>query len=380
MLLFVFTLPLWRNINTIMLWFFVAGWLIVSTYKVKIQILKQNKISFILFLLLYLLYTFSGLIEGDFKPMERKLALVIIPLLVFSTEKKHLNIKSIFTAFGLGIVIAMLISWGAIIESIFDRPKDYYIEQAQYFFEWRYTGDNLTSVLGLHPSYLALMLVFFLSILLYERTFISIKKRKIIFLIIIILFLFFLIETASRIAIIALILIFILKNIKKVTIKKSFFSLIIFAILFFISLKFDYLLKKMINLMTGDERIHRWIEIFKVLITKNYWFIGFGETGSEKLYLEAYKNGGFILAYKNKYNAHNQFLEVLIKMGLPGLIVYTYLFYHFIKKTKLIKIAFYFFLIFFLFSLGESFFERSKGLFLFTFFYSILIKHYQKNE
>jgi O-antigen ligase len=140
--------------------------------------------------------------------------------------------------------------------------------------------------------------------------------------------------------------------------------------------QFDFFHKKIILLISGEERIFRWKYIADLFFQKPHWYLGLGEKQATEMYLQAYQNGHFDLAFQKQYNAHNQFLELFFKAGVFGLAVFSGIWYYFVKKTKLKKDALYFFITFIIFSLAESFLQRNKGIFIFAVFYSFYLLFY----
>ena len=80
-----------------------------------------------------------------------------------------------------------------------------------------------------------------------------------------------------------------------------------------------------------------------------------------------------------KYHAHNQYLQILLDIGLIGFIPFILLFVYFlrfcyyIKDKKLKMIAINFILIIGINFLFESMFERYSGISFFAFFYCLFI-------
>ena len=108
-------------------------------------------------------------------------------------------------------------------------------------------------------------------------------------------------------------------------------------------------------------------------------FYGYG-IGGTKVHLKRqnWKNGFMRLGEKYNYNAHNDFLQLTIEIGVLGFIllsvIYSNLLIGSIKKKQ--KIFTYIFLIFLLNSLVESILVRQGGIIIFTLFvtlYSIVI-------
>ncbi len=375
---FVGTLPLFLKINTIILWFFILGSIILSYKNKDWRInLKNNRLVLLTLLVLFVLgFFFSEYSNMAIKKIIKNLPLFIIPLFVLSHNKKTFNIKGIYISLGIGLFIGMLICWFQILMSIMSNNTP--VEQAKYFFEWIYTSWNLVSPLDTHPSYFAILIVVFLTAIIINDNFKNIRRNRLKLGVLIFPFFLFLIETSSRIGVITLFVILLIYSVRKLRLKGLFLMIAVLFLIVFFSLKFDYLGSKFSNIFNSEgeikiERYYRWKEIIKVFNEEDKWLLGVGLDSVDKIYERAYINGNFSLAFESNYNAHNQYIEFLVSNGILGLFVYIFVFFIFIYKTRLKQETLSFFIIFLLFSLSESVFRRSQGVFVFSFLYSLLI-------
>jgi O-antigen ligase len=384
---FVGTLPLFLNLNTIALWCLVLSSILTIRSHDGILNLKRNISGLMPIFLLFLLFVIGLLLSKDTNrslvDIGRTVPLLLIPAVVFLHKKKDFDIRRLFIALGIGLSIGMLICWYAIFVSILS--KTYPIKQASYFFEWIYTDINLVKPLGVHPSYFAILLVLFISALLFDNHFKNLRQNKIFFFLLLVPFAVFLIETSSRIGILVLLTIICVYVIKNLNFKSLASLVLLILVIAALSLKFDYLglkFQKIIN-SKGEitvERLGRWKEILKVFNEKDKLLLGVGSGDAKLVYQRAYYNGRYDLAFKENYNAHNQYLEFLVSNGIIGLIIYLSVFYVFIKQTQLKSKSLHFFIAFILFSFSETFLDRSQGVMIFSFFYAFLIVYYKPLE
>jgi len=383
--LFVGTLPLSRAMNTIFLWPMVLSWIFVSDFKSKLYILKSNKTSFLVIISIHLLY-WIGLLTSEnrretFSFIEHSLALIIIPLIILSTQKYLFNLKKIIISLGVGIAITMIISWSYILIDILFAPNP--LEQSKYIFQWLYTDWNLFKYVDIHPTYFSLMLVLLASSLIIDDSFSSFRSNKVNFVLTIFMLTIFLLEANSRVSLIAFVAILTLIGIKQFSGKQRVYLLFGITMILLIGSQFTYLSSKFSKIFDSNgnlnfERLLRWKEIIKVFLSKNQLLFGIGAGDTKEIFNQAYINGNFKLAFSKGYNAHNQYLEFFVSNGILGIIVYLFSIVYFAIKTRLKSIAFIFFTIIILFSTTESFLNRSKGVFFFATFYSLLIVVYQK--
>tara|TARA_R110002050_G_scaffold269011_1_gene411204 strand:- start:720 stop:1991 length:1272 start_codon:yes stop_codon:yes gene_type:complete len=385
--LFVATLPLWENLNTIVLWFFVASSLFILKPKVRFQNLKENKTALYFLVALFLLFIlgwfFSTNVKDALRDIERSLGLVIIPFIILSHKRADFNLKRTYTFFGIGLFTGMVICWAYIIESILTNATPWV--QAGYFFKWIYNGWNALIPLEGHPSYFAVMLVIFILGIIRMPEFINLRKNKLKLVLLLAPFFLFLIETSSRIGIICLVVMIVITIFRKLEIKKIFYFIGLVILLAILSLKFDYLGTKFSAIVDTQgnvtlDRYPRWIAILSEFDDRGNYIFGVGTGDSQALYNLAYSKGDFTIALNNRYNAHNQYLEFLVSNGILGLLIFLIVLFIFYRKTKLRGEALTFFVIIALFSFSESIFGISKGVFIFAFFYSFFIVWYPNTK
>lgn len=381
---YVATLPLFLNINTIALWLFVLASVLTLKLHNALTNLKNNLSSLVPIVMLFLLYVLGLWLSKDTNrvivDIGRTAPLVIIPFMVFMHGQSNFNIKRIFIALGVGLGIGMIICWYHIVVSILSHRDP--LSQATYFFKWIYTDINLVRPLDGHPSYFAILLVIFISALLFDKHFKGLRKNKVKMGVLLAPFLLFLVETNSRIGIIVLLTIILVNAFRRMSLK---LLVLAFSFLFMIgalSFKFDYLSTKFGQVVSLEgeitlERVGRWKEILNVFNEREAYVLGVGSGDARLVYRRAYYNGGYDLALKENYNAHNQYIEFLVSNGILGLVIYITVFAVFMKKTRLEANALHFAIAFILFSISETFLGRSQGVMMFSFFYAFLIVYYK---
>src|SRR5690606_5764604 len=149
--------------------------------------------------------------------------------------------------------------------------------------------------------------------------------------------------------------------------------------------KADYLLFKSGQIVDIDgnitfDRYQRWADILHVFDKQNSYLFGIGTGDVQALYNQAYVYGSHKTAYFNSYNAHNQYIEFFVAMGVVGFLYYLFVLGYWIKATQLKGIALAVLLIIALFSISESIFKRSQGVFIFAYFYSVTVLIYNEKR
>jgi len=124
---------------------------------------------------------------------------------------------------------------------------------------------------------------------------------------------------------------------------------------------------------SATYRLAEW-ESAAALIADNFW-IGTGFGDNRDALIETYRAKQFWEGLSKRYNAHNQYLESFIAIGLVGLsLLLLSLFYYLIafwKKGDYLNVLNLLFLMICL--LTESMFERMWGILLFTLFFPLMM-------
>ena len=119
-------------------------------------------------------------------------------------------------------------------------------------------------------------------------------------------------------------------------------------------------------------------------ILKRHGLAGVGTGDVQDSLQKAYENRKFYFAsIYNRYNAHNEYLQITLANGLPGLLILlSCIFYpllHYRKKFSG-NIYFLFLLLFAVIGITESILEVNKGIIWYSFFNSIFAFGYLKSD
>ena len=119
-------------------------------------------------------------------------------------------------------------------------------------------------------------------------------------------------------------------------------------------------------------------------ILRNYFLTGVGTGDVQGSLQKAYENRKFYFASRyNKYNAHNEYLQITLANGLPGLLIFlsciAYPLVHYRKKFYGITYLL-FLVVFTLAAVSESILEVNKGIMWYSFFNSIFAFGYLKSD
>lgn len=233
---------------------------------------------------------------------------------------------------------------------------------------------------GFHPTYMGMYSIISLIFLEREKLF-KINNIKILLITINILFIVF---SASRIAIIALLLIFILRAIFE---RKKRYLIIVggaFSSLFlFYLLSNDFRFK--VNQLTSFKGFDHYdnndygsvsVRVAKIKAAKKVWldnkWFGVGTGGLTESLIKEYRSKEIECwpCAQRRYNPHNQYLSILSGHGLIGFFIFAllmiFLLYRAFKDRNYVLLELV--LLFLIIGFTESILERQKGLMLFTFF------------
>jgi len=122
-----------------------------------------------------------------------------------------------------------------------------------------------------------------------------------------------------------------------------------------------------------EPRVARWEAIMELV--KHSPVIGYGNGSESKLLKEKYFEKGLYISYLNEFNTHNQYLAILLKTGIIGLLLFLFILYFgyesAMRKGDLLLLSFM--VITTVVSLSENILDLNKGIFFYGFFFSFLL-------
>ncbi len=388
LLIFCFIIPFFPQLGAILSIIFFLFWLLEGNFSQRFRILKTEKYRFcfllpVLFFMCHCIrFLFSTNDAGyELFDIQTKLFLFILPLLflvlpldLFSRKKVNYYFIAFICGF-LSYSVYTLIR--ALYSCIFQGAL------FQYEFFYSYLSDYI------HPSYASLFGIFALLFCFYLRE----QKEKIlprwlceIFIWIIPAYICLL---SSRIGIISLILVLLILTFYRIHKKKRYWSLISLMVLLIVlsvaaiqkteiakarynDVKSIIISSKNTSNTSNNEnvRIVLWKSAFNGFLHGNIW-IGEGPAKVKStIAKEAEKLNAPAVAGSN-YNAHNQFLQTLLALGIIGFVILLSCFV--VPFCIGIKYRLYFLIIFIVVltinNLAESMLEVFKGNLFFGFFF-----------
>ncbi|WP_299455630.1 O-antigen ligase [uncultured Microscilla sp.] len=392
-LLVTITLPISMLANNISIVLMLLVWISEGKWRTKIQNLQYNKISLI-FLSFYVLHLIGMLYTNNksegFIELEKRLSLLIFPLVLGSTTKQFT--KSQFHFILKTFVFSCTLASATMLLHAVYRVT----EQNQDIKVLFYDLLSMSSIIKMHPIYIAMYMGFCLFIILYflQSFWKSISiLTKIGSIILFIYTLGFIFLTGARMPIISTVLIIIIQFItgykkQTLTTNAALISLFI-GVVIIVIMKFDVLQHRfkiiyetnISQIFSKDYQYHndhqnafsmrlvKWrcsVEI----IYENFLF-GVGTGDAEDQLVICYdqkKFWGRLAGYR--FNSHNIYLQDWLRLGLIG---FTLLMLSFIlpiikavKHKKGLYLAFI--TLFMLCGTTESLINANKGIIFFAFF------------
>jgi O-antigen ligase len=359
----------------------------VSAYR------KPTKILFFLFIIYYI-WQVVGLIYSDDTKMALsnlfgRLSLVLFPLvLVIPGEmiKKKINLLIRVFAASTFFFILVCFSYALYRSTHFQNGLLIFNPHPPEFFWLNYFySSELT--LNQHPSYISMyvLLAFFICFESYFDHTLNIRQRILWFVIGLLLLVtqYFLSSRAGILISLILVPLYLIIKLRQLGKSKHVWIWIVIILIAFVPFviknqRVDYLFGRIFNNPVGyerkqDPRFTIWksgIEIAK----KNLLFgVGIGDVRTE-LSLEYQRRGEEQMAIE-RFNAHNQFLEVLLENGIIGLIIFLSIFstmiYIAFRTNNLLYLVFIIMILMFFFF--ETVLYRLAGVSFFSLFSFLLL-------
>ncbi len=316
----------------------------------------------------------------------RQLAILIFPVLFSLTglnlEKYKLNLICIF---GFTCTATILYLYADALHHI-----SYFHLPLSSLFTLIFMNHNFSIPIEIHATYLSVYTAFSLFAFLYLILMKQKLSKKWIYIISAIVLSAGLIQLSSRAVFIAFLLTvnlaftFILFQGRKrilFFLAAFFISVITLAVIYNVdSFKTRYInelktdLTSHVKIIENTEpRLARWNATIELI--KKSPVIGYGTGSEKKLLKEKYYEKRLYISYLNEFNAHSQYLSMLIKTGIIGLALFIYILYFgFASAIRMKDILFFsFMLIITIVSVSENILDLNKGIFFYSFFFPLFL-------
>ena len=377
-----FCLPMGRYVPNITT-FLVANWLLELGFIEKLKKFIQQPMAWLLMLvyvtvLIGLTYA-KDKISGEFDA-QVKLTMLVFPFVLSTIPQfNKKQVQALFISFLFGCFIASLL---CLVRSL----GIYQWSGENYFFYYKFS-------FLMHPSYFAMYLCFAVAIILYvliEYPIYLYRSVKIGFFFLLFFFLVMIVLLSSKAGLLVLVLLLFV-SILHLIFQRQHYRLGIISLLFIIVAALSipktapptyqriktalYEIDNEKNLKSGGVafRMQIW-GIVKEAVKDDLW-IGVGTGDEANALVEKYKELNLKKATSQRLNAHNQFLQVLLALGLMGLIPFlASLLIPFIISIKRKQHLYFLFLSIIIINfLTEAMLERQAGVMFYAFFNAVFL-------
>lgn len=382
-----FLLPLGINLSTP---FFIISIIlgVVNMFKSERRFISDNKAVLLFpvyFIVLSLSLLYTDHLADGIELVQRSLSLLLFPIIFLFVKEDALTVRKLFNFLLLGLIVSFFINFSIAINnslSVVQGTDDVTIIEIGSLMKtitlgWNYFVGAEFSVL-VNPSYVSVYILLVLSYFLKKELISGVR-----FFIVVLLFLY-LFLLASKVAYFLLFMMSILLIFKIKNRSKKYMMVIMFFLGLIVFLNnpriFDFYsrVKVFENTMeydhTASEKSRALIWQTSFQLIKEAPLLGYGVGDANDILIEKYKELGYSHNYKNKYNAHNQFLQTFLQTGIIGFGVLLFIFILLALRMKRSSNEFAVFLIFFISLIFESMLVRFNGIVFFSIVIPLLLK------
>lgn len=377
---FLITLPVKENFNSMAMILLSTFAFLLILFKQKLEVKRLKKFIplFIFYGILLISVVYSEDTKQALKMANRWLPFLLLPL-IFSvitiSKKQYLRLMKIFIVW-----MAMLCVYSHTVVLI----NLYHNNDVLYnIFNSHYSYLSLSEeTIDLHSTYYAYLIivavVFLINFLFSERRW----KIRLLYFVLIAYFTFFIFHLSARLPIAVL---FVFYNMALIyyffTQKKIWKGILFLVVLYFISslviynvritrYRFQQLLGFTYSDGThhedGRDKILQWEA---GIAANKHLIFGNGVGDANQSIFDSYIERGLPKYAEREYNAHNQFIQTYIGMGLAGVVALLFIFFYYFRASYRNGNFTGYSLLFLTFILyqTESYLERHVGVVMFVF-------------
>lgn len=370
--LFILSYLFFPHINSLSVVILTLNWLIEGQFVQKFKSSYKNKFIS-LFISLYIIFgigiLYSEILPEALSHAETKLGILILPVIFGTTDLSKKYFDLFLKLFVAAVSFALLICYGNLILSIIYSEPESAISSI----------SNFHNILGIHRTYFGLSIAFSICIVVYfliskakaEKSYRNLLILTLVFLLISILVL------GSRMPTLSLALLFLILFIRYIgksskRLKLSLTVLVIaFAIIGILLFKYSSSFDKY-KKISSDLRFEIW-PVAANLMQESLPF-GYGTGDVKEIRNRYYLEHGMKDLYERNLNFHNQYLETILQVGIPGIIILIAVLiiplYLSVKHKNFLYFSFLFLIIFGF--LTESMLHTQKGVLFYAFFNSFI--------
>jgi O-antigen ligase len=396
LILITFTLPFYHiQLNSLLILLFSLNWLLDRTALRNLPKAISNALflSFISFFFLHvagMIYT-HNFSAGTFA-IERKLSFLALPLILFTSP--YLNKRTIHLALLSFVFSCLFITVYALVRTSMLDAEGWKAFHGYTGYDYRLA---LWSFIVVHPTYFSIYLIFSIYTLIYfwlEKKWLDSQTKRVVACLSIIIFLASLFLLISRLPLISFCLtIFagflyfffysrrrLLAGLASIGLSLCFIAVFLWNIpsiryRFQETIQTQYTPPVGLNTTSTNLRV-AFLNCSKEILGE-FWPFGVGTGDVQEHLNKCYQSNGYSkVLYIDTYNAHNQYIQTWLGLGIPGLISFLIIlfvsFSHAFKNNNYLYIGFL--ILFMLCFLTESILESNKGIVFFVLISILLAK------
>jgi O-antigen ligase len=396
-----FFLPIHEKLSTLLI-FWVMSMLFIGLYRGTVEITWNRSLVILpIIFLAYVgsIYFFSE--QFDLKWIELRASLIAFPIVFLG--KKSLSSIALLKVFIAGCLIAYLICFGQaiysalyytesalIFEPLINPARGFFeaiVYEGNYFFGKHFSAFIQTAYFGF---YLTLALA---ALLIYHTRFCK-KNTAIAIAIVLVLGIVQTMSLAALGGLFVLAIILVSAFLKSIRLKSIIYLMLIG--IFVVGSVTQPRLKILLNDLLAKEfkldpnerygvmlRLLSWNAAIEII--KDRPLFGVGVPNAQKRLNQYYEENEYVYPLRENLNAHNQFLQTSVEMGITGMLLLLWVFFVLFKKMKRVALKNQVFISCFAVQLWfnfmfEVFFTRYIGISVFCFFYCLCVTMDQKEE
>ncbi len=385
-----FLLPLGINLPTP---FFIIAIILglVNIVKPGRKYVLDNKALLlfpIYFVIMALSLIYTDNIPDGIDLLQRSLSLLFFPIIFLFVKEDASTVKKLFDFLLLGLLVSFFINFCFAGYDVSRVVKD---NIASFEFSLEGVAQLLSALnsgwdhfIGVefsklvNPSYVSLYILLVLSYYLKNKLQ---SRGQMLVVIILFLYLFLLASIAAYLILIIMCLLLIFNISDK---SQKYTMMIVFILGFIVFLKnprvFDFYSNvtdlnntaEIDNTTIEKSRLLTWDASVQLIMEAPFFGYGIGDTND--VLIERYKELDYFQNFNFKYNAHNQFLQAFLQMGIFGFGVLVNIFIILAMRMNRSRNEFAVFLILLISLFFESMLVRFNGIVFFSIIIPLLLK------
>lgn len=364
-----FLLPL--DINSPTPFFILAIVLgIVNIFKSDKKISKENRLLFLFpvyFLLLCASLLYTENLKDGWELVQRSLTLFLFPVIFMFVKEDALSVRKLFDFMMLGLVVSFFVnlySFGVGVYSLENISTETILS---YFMQTEFSGI-------ISSSYVSLYILLVLSYYLKKK----LENKKQVFILLILFLYLFMLASKISFLMLGIMSVLLIISIPDKTYRYTMILTFMLGVFVFLSNPKIYYFTALkghqnTNLsISENSRFLSWKAAIKTIEAAP--LLGYGVGDANDALIQKYEALGYARNYERRFNAHNQFLQTWLQVGVPGVILLFFIFGALGMQMRRSSNEVVVFLILLMSLMFESMLVRFNGIVFFSIIVPLLMK------